>query len=92
MVLKAASTYLVSAKICSGQVTITPFIVTEMAGLNNCDVLIVMYIISLGDFVICNHGGKTLLSFSIPAHATKYNLVERANKINQTKIKKVKFK
>jgi predicted aspartyl protease len=46
------------------------------------DLLIGMDIITMGDFVICNGGGKTLFSFAIPSFPNTIDLLETANELN----------
>ena len=89
---ETVDTYFIDVKICSGQVGIQKLTVTGARHLAGCDMLIGMDIISIGDFVICNHGGKTMFSFSVPAHENKVDLVERSNKINKRLGKKIRKK
>ena len=46
--------------------------------------LIGMDIISLGDFAISNSGNRTLFSFVCPPFADKIDLLDKANKINNS--------
>lgn len=65
--------------------------VTELKDLNNCDVLVGMDIISLGDFAITNLDGKTCFSFRIPS-LEEIDLVPSAinhNKFLKSKASKV---
>jgi len=47
------------------------------------DMLIGMDIISLGDFLISNTGGKTSFSFVMPSFPDKPDWIEQAGKMNQ---------
>jgi len=81
-----ANTYFVDLLLPS-QVTVAQ---VEVAAVEvGCDILIGMDIICLGDLTICNHG-STSFSFSIPAHDSKFDLVERADKLNKRLLKKTR--
>lgn len=64
-------------------------VMTVLEGnLHDFDVLIGMDIISRGDFVITNRGGKTLFSFQIPS-THEYDFVKQnQHKVGQSKTKK----
>ena len=47
------------------------------------DLLIGMDIIQLGDFFICNGGGKTLFSFAMPPFEDKTDFYEKALEVNK---------
>jgi len=51
--------------------------------INNCDVLIGMDVITIGDMAISNHGGQTKFTFSFPPHHNRADYVERSNKLNK---------
>jgi hypothetical protein len=55
------------------------FSVSEIPG---TDILVGMDIIMLGDFAICNGGGKTLFTFAIPPFTNKTSFTEKADTIN----------
>jgi hypothetical protein len=55
----------------------------SIANIAGTDMLIGMNIITLGDFLICNSGKKTSLSFVIPPFPDKPDWLEMSNKINQ---------
>lgn len=56
--------------------------VSEGNLLDNIDILIGMDIIQLGDFAICNTGGKTLFSYCLPPHKNPVDLLEKSNCVN----------
>lgn len=76
-----ANTYLINI-VLPNRIQIAELNVTE-CNINNCDMLIGMDVISLGDFTISNHGQKTLFCFSIPPHHNKIDLVEKSIKSNK---------
>jgi len=57
------------------------------AKLSNCDVLIGMDIILLGDMAVSNFEKKTQFTFSFPPHYKKPDYVERSNKLNERLLK-----
>lgn len=67
------SSYIVNG-ILPNQVQIEGINVLELPALSDgCEVLIGMDIISLGDFSVCNFGGKTVVSFRVPSlHSIDY--------------------
>ena len=46
------------------------------------DMLIGMDVIAHGDFVVQNNAGKTSFSFCFPAFDDKYDMIEKADKVN----------
>ena len=56
--------------------------VTEASNLGNCDVLIGMDIITLGDFTITQDNGCTIFSFRFPASEKYIDFVEETNRLN----------
>lgn len=74
--------YLVDVKI-SDQVGIKNVRVSEANLGPNTDVLIGMDIIGIGDFTVQNCGGNTEFSFCIPPFETKYDMIEKAEKVNK---------
>lgn len=83
--------YKVGALILPNRTVIPNFHFVESNIASTADMIIGMDVILAGDFAICNHGGTTTFSFSIPCHENKINLVERSEKINERLAKK-KFK
>lgn len=72
------NTYIVSLVLPQGLI-VEGVLVTEVDSLNgNCDALIGMDIVSLGDFSITNFDGVTTMSFRVPSQ----NEVDFAKKIN----------
>jgi len=49
------------------------------------DILIVMDIIGLGDFAICNADNKTSFSFAIPSFPDRINFADKAVAVNRQK-------
>ena len=68
-------------------VTIKNLSVLSASGIGNCDVLIGMDIISMGDFAITNCDKKTIMTFSMPSHKVMC-FVERAEQLNKPLFKK----
>jgi hypothetical protein len=46
------------------------------------DLIIGMDIITMGDFAVCNTGGKTSFSFAIPSFPDRINFADKADKLN----------
>lgn len=63
------NTYLVALHLPDG-ITIPELEVSGCVENIGCDVLIGMDVITIGDFAICNHGGRTSFSFRIPSVGT----------------------
>ena len=59
-------TYLIALSLPNG-ILIPELEVTDCEGNIGCDVIIGMDVIGLGDFVICNKGGRTTFSFRTPS-------------------------
>lgn len=55
--------------------------VTELKDLNNCDVLIGMDIIAIGDFAVTHASGEACCSFRVPSHE-QIDFVPAANRFN----------
>jgi hypothetical protein len=49
----------------------------------DADVLIGMNIITLGDFAVCNAGGKTSVSFALPPFPDRINFADKADAVNK---------
>ena len=64
--------------------------VTEAKNLGDCDVLIGMDIITLGDFSITNCNNQTFLSFRIPPDEKHIDYVEQAQRIRERREKRQK--
>jgi hypothetical protein len=67
--------------------------VTEFESNDRFDILIGLDIITIGDFSITNHNGKTVVSFRIPSDTYHIDYVEmlnsnRAAKNNRDRLKK----
>lgn len=60
------STYLINIGL-PNKVMVGPLKVSEAKSLGDCDVLIGMDVISMGDFSVSNYNGKTVFSFRIPS-------------------------
>lgn len=86
---KIANEYRVDIKLQNENVLLNDvFVIDSEIGDQGIDILIGMNIISLGDFSVSNHNGKTVFSFRKPSIAcTDY--VQLLN--SQTPIKKVKI-
>lgn len=61
--------------------------VTEAKNLLNCDVLIGMDIITIGDFTITKENNCTVFSFRYPSSPKHIDFVADLNKIKQEEIK-----
>jgi hypothetical protein len=53
-----------------------------LGNLMGCDVLIGMDIITMGDFVVSNKGGVTVMSFRVPSSGN-WDFVEEINRPNR---------
>ncbi len=62
-------TYIVNF-LLPGDVGVVGIVVTEFPSIGGFGAIIGMDVITLGDFVITNHGGQTCMSFRIPSQAT----------------------
>lgn len=69
----------------SDRVKITELRVSEANLGPDTDVLVGMDIIGMGDFTVQNCGGHTEFSFCIPPFLNKYDMLEKADKINKRK-------
>jgi len=49
----------------------------------DADLLIGMDIIGMGDFAVCNAGGKTSFSFAVPSFPDRVNFADRAEAANR---------
>jgi len=66
---------------CDIEIDDCPVHMTDFPG--DADILIGMDIIGMGDFVVCNTGGKTSFSFAIPPLPDRTNFVDKAKIANE---------
>jgi len=66
---------------CDVEIDDCPVRITDFPG--DEDILIGMDIIGMGDFVVCNTGGKTSFSFAIPPLPKRTNFVDDAKAANK---------
>jgi hypothetical protein len=53
-----------------------------IADIKNADMLIGMDVISFGDFIICNSGGRTSFSFVIPPFGDRPDWIKKSDALN----------
>jgi len=79
--ITTVNTYMVDI-VLPNKIVIPNVKVNGCSHLNDCDVLIGMDLITLGDFAICNTDGKTHFSFCFPSHKKPVCLFEKSEKAN----------
>jgi len=61
-----------------------PVFIADFPG--DADLLIGMDIIGMGDFAVCNTGGKTSFSFAVPPFPDRINFIDKANTANSNNL------
>lgn len=82
------NTYLIHIGLPHSRVLVQQLNVTEGKLGPNTEMLVGMDVIRHGDFIVENNGGKTRFSFCYPPFQNKYDMIEKANKINAKNAKK----